>query len=216
MYRQLVLDRADDAFSLVHPDPERRPGPSGGEEGSLPRRGRSGGPPGRRDRGVSRSGSRRCRHSRGTQGPLHDDSRTGAAIGSSAPSGQPDGRWPTFAGSFTRTKVVPEPIDAGSLQWRSSLDRISPTRSSYPYSRSMTLQPVSLHSGSSAGLSPDCSGRPGDRLRRLQGCRLQPQRSPRRPRRIGDAGDRARLEARPREHGPAGEPDQHRGFRGTR
>ena len=33
-----------------------------------------------------------------------------------------DGRWTTFAGAPSRTKVVPNPIDVGSFQWRAKLD----------------------------------------------------------------------------------------------
>ncbi len=40
---------------------------------------------------------------------------------------QPDGRWPTFAGAPTRTKVAPNSIDVGSLQWRVDLTPISPS-----------------------------------------------------------------------------------------
>ncbi len=39
----------------------------------------------------------------------------------------PDNRWPTFAGSFQRTKVVPAPIDVGSMQWRVELEKVSIT-----------------------------------------------------------------------------------------
>jgi hypothetical protein len=45
------------------------------------------------------------------------------------PPAQPDGRWPTFAGSFRRTKVVPGPIDVGQVQWRVELEKISSARS---------------------------------------------------------------------------------------
>lgn len=41
-----------------------------------------------------------------------------------APPSQPDSRWPTFAGSPTRTRVVPGPVDVGSLQWRVELDPV--------------------------------------------------------------------------------------------
>ena len=41
---------------------------------------------------------------------------------------QPDGRWPTFAGSPTRSRVVPGTVDVGSLQWRVELESISPGR----------------------------------------------------------------------------------------
>jgi outer membrane protein assembly factor BamB len=41
-----------------------------------------------------------------------------------APPSQPDSRWPTFAGSQTRSRVVPGPIDVGSTQWRVELEKI--------------------------------------------------------------------------------------------
>lgn len=37
---------------------------------------------------------------------------------------QPDGRWPTFAGASTRTRVVPGTIDVGSLQWKVALANV--------------------------------------------------------------------------------------------
>ncbi|WP_406696671.1 PQQ-binding-like beta-propeller repeat protein [Singulisphaera sp. Ch08] len=45
-----------------------------------------------------------------------------------APPAQPDGRWPTFAGSPTRTKVMPGAIDVGSLQWQVPLPTFDLTR----------------------------------------------------------------------------------------
>jgi cellulose synthase operon protein C len=42
-----------------------------------------------------------------------------------------DGRWPTFAGSPTRTRVAPGPIDVGSLQWKVELEVINPVRTRY-------------------------------------------------------------------------------------
>ncbi len=40
---------------------------------------------------------------------------------------QPDSRWPTFAGSLRRTKIVTGPVDVGSKQWRVELEKISAT-----------------------------------------------------------------------------------------
>jgi cellulose synthase operon protein C len=37
---------------------------------------------------------------------------------------QPDSRWPTFAGSLTRSKVIPGPVDVGSTQWRVELEKV--------------------------------------------------------------------------------------------
>jgi outer membrane protein assembly factor BamB/tetratricopeptide (TPR) repeat protein len=47
-----------------------------------------------------------------------------------APPSQPDGRWPTFAGSPTRTRVVPGSIDVGSIQWRVDLEPVAAGKSS--------------------------------------------------------------------------------------
>lgn len=42
-----------------------------------------------------------------------------------AQSSAADGRWPTFAGSPSRSRVAPHPIDVGSLQWRVELEPIN-------------------------------------------------------------------------------------------
>lgn len=46
-----------------------------------------------------------------------------------APPAMADGRWPTFAGAPSRTRVAASPIDVGSLQWRVKLEPIAPVRS---------------------------------------------------------------------------------------
>ncbi|WP_422926064.1 PQQ-binding-like beta-propeller repeat protein [Singulisphaera sp. PoT] len=48
-----------------------------------------------------------------------------------APPAQPDGRWPTFAGSPTRTKIVPGNVDVGSMQWRVELPSFDQAKSHY-------------------------------------------------------------------------------------
>ena len=55
-----------------------------------------------------------------------------------APPAQTDGRWPTFGGSPTRTRIAPGPVDVGSLQWKAELEPISPTRAARPYGRNFT------------------------------------------------------------------------------
>ncbi len=45
-----------------------------------------------------------------------------------APPSQPDSRWPTFAGSLKRSKVVAGPIDVGSTQWRVELEKVQTSR----------------------------------------------------------------------------------------
>src|SRR5207248_202078 len=44
------------------------------------------------------------------------------------PPSQPDSRWPTFAGSLRRSKVVSGPIDVGSMQWRVEIEKIALNR----------------------------------------------------------------------------------------
>ena len=123
MYRQLVPDRPEDPFGLVHPDPSvdlarvaakkllcraalgERPADPAEIEAfatAYPERRRLAGRP---------------------QGPAARQILAEAlARRPPRPRPQPDGRWPTFAGSPTRTKIVPGAIDVGSLQWRVELD----------------------------------------------------------------------------------------------
>ncbi|WP_165068529.1 outer membrane protein assembly factor BamB family protein [Paludisphaera rhizosphaerae] len=55
-----------------------------------------------------------------------------------APPVSNDARWPTFAGSPARDRVLPDAVDVGSIQWRASLERITPAvRGPYPASRAM-------------------------------------------------------------------------------
>ena len=125
MYRRLVADRAGDSGLLVHPDPsvdlarvaakkllcraaageDRRPRPSSrSSRGAIPRR--------RVRWPAARGLMRRSSPNRWRR------------IIWLRPS-QPDSRWPTFAGSLTRSKVVPGPIDVGSTQWRVELEKVS-------------------------------------------------------------------------------------------
>jgi outer membrane protein assembly factor BamB/tetratricopeptide (TPR) repeat protein len=133
MYRRLVLDRPDDSFSLVHPDPsvdlarvaakkllcraaagEKLDVAALVAEFSQRFPGSSGGLAGRTE-------------------PYAQILRESLQEDHLAPPAQADGRWPTFAGSLTRSKVVTEPIDVGSLQWKVPLERITAVRPGYPY-----------------------------------------------------------------------------------
>jgi outer membrane protein assembly factor BamB len=49
------------------------------------------------------------------------------------PPAQPDSRWPTFAGSPTRTRIVPSAVDVGSLQWKVKLPEFELDRRSSRY-----------------------------------------------------------------------------------
>jgi outer membrane protein assembly factor BamB/tetratricopeptide (TPR) repeat protein len=127
-YDRLVADHPDDPLVLVHPDPSVD---------------------------LARIAAKKllCRAALGEYPPLPEDlaefgrrfpgaagsvaGRTGTyaqilaeALASDhlAPTTQPDSRWPTFAGSLRRSKVVPGPIDAGSLQWRVDLEKVALNR----------------------------------------------------------------------------------------
>ncbi len=127
MYRHLVPDRADEPFALVHPDPSV----------DVPRvaakkwlcRSASEGPPSRGDL------EEYARQYPGASGSLAGRKGRYATILADAIAadrletpGQPDGRWPTFAGSLRRTRIVPGPIDVGQVQWRVEIEKVSATR----------------------------------------------------------------------------------------
>ena len=107
----------------------------------------------------------------GRKGPYREILAESLAADHLAPPSQPDSRWPTFAGSLTRSKVVPGPIDVGSTQWRVELEKVSVDPSDGLHSprwrrghgRGRRL------ARAAAGLSSDRAGRPGDRLRRHAG-----------------------------------------------
>jgi outer membrane protein assembly factor BamB len=133
MYRQLVLDRPEDTFSLAHPDPSvdlarvaakkllcrvaaGEKIAAAAEIDAFSKRfpGASGALAGRK----------------GPYAAILADSIRSDKL---APPSQPDSRWPTFAGDFSRNKIVPDPIDVGSLQWKVPLERITLARNGYPY-----------------------------------------------------------------------------------
>ncbi|WP_165243569.1 outer membrane protein assembly factor BamB family protein [Paludisphaera soli] len=68
----------------------------------------------------------------GRKGPLADSLAQAIAADSLAPPAQNDARWPTFGGAPTRDKVLADAVDVGSLQWRATLDKITPSRGGYP------------------------------------------------------------------------------------
>ena len=134
MYRRLVADDPENPLNLVHPDPSVDLARVAAKK--LLCRAAAGDRPTAADfesftrRFPDASGSLA-----GRKGPLATTVAAAVATDHLAPPTQADGRWPTFAGSPTRNKIVAESIDVGSLQWRVALDRISPTRSGGPYGR---------------------------------------------------------------------------------
>jgi outer membrane protein assembly factor BamB/tetratricopeptide (TPR) repeat protein len=134
MYNRLVSDHAEDPLALVHPDPtvdlarvaakkllcqaaagEKPPGPA---ELDLYTR-----------RFPGASGSLAGR--KGSYAQILAECLTVDRLAAPA---QPDSRWPTFAGSLRRSKVVAGPIDVGSLQWRVDVEKVS-VNSRPPYFR---------------------------------------------------------------------------------
>ncbi len=143
MYRPLVPDRPDDTFGLVYPDPSVDLAriaakkllcrAAGGEKLMLAQELES-----FSNRFPGASGALT-----GRKGPYAKILEESLRADHLAPPAQPDSRWPTFAGAFSRTRVVAEPIDVGSLQWRVSLERILPSRPGYPYGfRGMSSNPA--------------------------------------------------------------------------
>ncbi len=126
-YGQLVADRADDPFLLVHPDPSVDLARVAAKKWLS--RAASGNPPGPADLEEF------AKRFPGATGSLAGRTGSYASIVARAiaadrleTTGQPDGRWPTFAGSPRRTRIVPGPIDVGQVQWRVDLDKVSATR----------------------------------------------------------------------------------------
>ena len=190
MYRQLVPDRPAGPDRPDPPRPERRPGAGRGQEAPLPGGARRRPPDRRRPRGL-RPGAIPARRasSPAATGPIVEILAEALGGDQLAPTAEPDGRWPTFAGSPTRTKVVPgRSTSARSSGGSSSSRSTSGTRSSgMGRMRRIRMPTAPIPEDRHARLPPDRPGRPGDRLRREPDHRLQPERPARaaRPARAG-------------------------------
>ncbi len=136
MYRRLVPDRPDDRSGLVHPDPSVDLARVAAKK-LLCRAALGENPP---DNAALDAYAKAYPDVAGTlagrTGPYLQSLKQALASDRLAPPAQPDSRWPTFAGSPTRTKVVPGSIDVGSQQWQVDLMPISPDRK-FPPSRRM-------------------------------------------------------------------------------
>ena len=127
-YRQLVPDRIADGAGLVYPDPTVDI-PRVAAKKLLARAALGENTPGPVDLEAyakaypNASGSLAAR-----EGPYLATLATALKLDQLAPPSQPDGRWPTFAGSPKRTRIVPGPIDVGSKQWTVELERVQTGR----------------------------------------------------------------------------------------
>ena len=143
-YGRIVADHPDDPFALVHPDPSVDLARVAAKK-LLCRAAAGDDPPGLADLNELRS------RYPGATGDLAG--RTGAYVDivmqalradQLGPSREPDNRWPTFAGSTQRTRIVSGPIDVGSMQWRVDLEKVSVTQvPSYNPRSFMGASPVS-------------------------------------------------------------------------
>jgi outer membrane protein assembly factor BamB/tetratricopeptide (TPR) repeat protein len=123
-YSQLVPDRPDDPFALIHPDPSVDLARVAAKKWMC--RAASGHPPGRADlaefagRYPGASGTLAGR--KGAYATILAESISQDHLETAC---QPEGRWPTFAGSPRRTRVVPGPIDVGQVQWRVEIEKVN-------------------------------------------------------------------------------------------
>ena len=124
-YRRLVADRSDDSSALVHPDPSVDLARVAAKK-LLCRAAAGEYPPGAADlkdlAARFPGGAGKLAGRTGTYVDILTEALKSDHLG---PGREPDNRWPTFAGSFQRTKLVPSPIDVGSMQWRVELEKVT-------------------------------------------------------------------------------------------
>jgi outer membrane protein assembly factor BamB len=126
MYRQLVPDRPDARNGLIHPDPSVDLARVAAKK-LLCRAARGDNPPTAADlEAFTKAFPNAVGKLAGREGLYA--TIVAEAVGGDrlATMAEPDGRWPTFAGAPTRTKVVPGAIDVGSLQWSVDLTPVTP------------------------------------------------------------------------------------------
>ncbi|WZO96479.1 PQQ-binding-like beta-propeller repeat protein [Isosphaeraceae bacterium EP7] len=125
-YRQLVPDRAEGPRGLVHPDPSIDLAKVAAKK-ILCRAAIGEDVPGPADiEAMAKAYPDAKGPLAGIDGLFATTLTEALAHGNLAPPAQADGRWPTFAGAPTRTKIAAGPIDVGSFQWKIELE--PPTR----------------------------------------------------------------------------------------
>ena len=140
LYGRLVAERPGDPNILIHPDPSVDLAEVAAKKGLCRAAGEN--PPTKADLDEF---ARRYPGASGTlagkKGPYTTILAQALAADHLQMPAQADSRWPTFAGSPRRTRIVPSPIDVGQVQWRVELEKISPTRISFGQpSMSSTVQ----------------------------------------------------------------------------
>ena len=154
-YRQLVPDRPGEGRGWSTPTrPWTSPGwpPRSSSAGRRSARTRRARPTSRRSPALSR-GQGAVRR---PDGPARR-ARQALARRPARPALASDGRWPTFAGAPTRTRVAPGPIDVGSFQWRVDLSRsaLADHRGSAAGCAGMDMAPARDPARAAPGLPPD-------------------------------------------------------------
>jgi outer membrane protein assembly factor BamB/TolA-binding protein len=121
-YRRLVPERSGEGLGLVHPDPSVDLARVAAKK-LLARAAQGENPPGPEDLRAFDAAYPGARGAlAGRTGPLMAALTAALAEDRLCLPAPLDGRWPTFAGAPTRTKVAPGAIDVGSFQWRVKLD----------------------------------------------------------------------------------------------
>lgn len=120
-YRQIVPDKSTGGQGLVHPDPSVDLARVAAKK-ILCRAAIGADPPTKADVEAFAKAYPKAEGSlAGRTGSLATIVAEAVEADHLAAPPQHDGRWPTFAGASTRTKVAPGPIDVGSLQWKVDL-----------------------------------------------------------------------------------------------
>jgi outer membrane protein assembly factor BamB/tetratricopeptide (TPR) repeat protein len=135
MYRQLVPDRPGDRTGLIYPDPSVDLARVAAKK-LLCQAALGYMPPTAADLAAFAAAYPGATGKlAGREGPLLQIVTEALKNDQLAPTAEPDGRWPTFAGAPTRSKVVPGAIDVGSLQWRVELVPVTSNPRNFPRSR---------------------------------------------------------------------------------
>lgn len=124
-YRRIVPDRPGEPLGLVHPDPDVDLARVAAKK-LLCRAALGDAPPTAADLEAFAAAYPQAKgRLAGRDGLLSKDVSEAIASDHLAAPVQLDGRWPTFGGAPSRSKVAPGTIDIGSFQWRLKLEPIT-------------------------------------------------------------------------------------------